>query len=471
MAQIVFPTSSSPGARPQESGGRLVNCFAEPLSKTAPSDRVIRRVPGLAPWGTTVRTGFRGATEINGILYSAWDGHLVKHTAAGGAGTEVGTLNGDLPGFFARNNATTPDQVFVDPDGNIATFTSTGVTNGYPSANLPSASSVTSIDGYLVFGLGDGRAFATGLNTTNVDALSFAKAEARPDGIVRVITFGDLLLFMGNYTTEAWTDVGATPFPFQRSTVITRGLIGPYAVAGFEDQFSQGLFWVAENSCVYRLSGYQPEKISPPDLDRLIEAVEDKRSLRACAYMAGGHPMWELSCPAWTWVFDITTGFWHERARYLGTRSRIDQAFPAFGKWLAGDATGAGAVGKIDIGTRTDFGSPLPMRVESAPVGAFPQRVRVARADFHFAVGTGQAAGLDPIQTDPVVEISWTDDAGVRWSNPLRRSLGRQAEGDNEITVRNTGVASRYGRRWRLDISDPVYVGLMGGTMTADPRG
>src|SRR4051812_20730752 len=35
MTMITLPTTSMPGQRPQESGGRLVNCFAESLGESA----------------------------------------------------------------------------------------------------------------------------------------------------------------------------------------------------------------------------------------------------------------------------------------------------------------------------------------------------------------------------------------------------------------------------------------------------
>jgi hypothetical protein len=38
------------------------------------------------------------------------------------------------------------------------------------------------------------------------------------------------------------------------------------------------------------------------------------------------------------------------------------------------------------------------------------------------------------------------------------------------VTVLNTGVSGPYGRRWRLDISDPVYVGFLGGTQSSEVR-
>ncbi len=35
---------------------------------------------------------------------------------------------------------------------------------------------------------------------------------------------------------------------------------------------------------------------------------------------------------------------------------------------------------------------------------------------FDFAVGVGNAPGQDPIETDPSVEISYSDDGGYTWN-------------------------------------------------------
>ena len=84
--------------------------------------------------------------------------------------------------------------------------------------------------------------------------------------------------------------------------------------------------------------------------------------------------------------------------------------------------------------------------------------------------GVGIATGIDPVHTDPSVEISWSDDGGRTWSNPIIRALGRQAETMTRVTLLNTGVTGVQGRRWRLDVSDPVYVGFLGGTQSTEVR-
>lgn len=467
---IPFPVQTSPGAKSQEGGGRIINGYVEELGDQAPNKTVIRRGPGLLNFGTSARTGYRGSILVNGLVYAAFDSKLEKWGSAGGASVNVGNLNGTRRGFFAANNNTTPDKVFVDPDGNIATFTPSAVTNSWPDADLPAVNSVDFLDGYLVFTTGDGRAFATDLNSTSVNALSFGKAEAKPDGLVRVVSWGGRLLFFGNQSTEVWTDAGTTPFPFARSTVIARGLAGPYCVSGYEDGFSRGPIFVGDDSCVYKLDGYTPTKVSTPDIDRLIEAVSDKTTLEATCYISGGHAFFELSCPAWTWVLDISTSQWAEANSYLANRSRRAGAINAFSKWLTGD-TLTGNLQQITSTANDEVGSPLRLRIESGPVMDFPGGSVVGRADFYFTTGVGIATGHDPDQTNPDVEISWSDDGGLTWSNPILRKLGRQSEPKQLISlVSCTGRTSWQGRRWRLDVSSGVYASFMFATQSDDPR-
>jgi hypothetical protein len=91
------------------------------------------------------------------------------------------------------------------------------------------------------------------------------------------------------------------------------GAIG--AIAGFETGFSE-LLWVAQDYGVYWLSpgSLQPIKVSPSDLDRLIEAqVKAGNLLEAGCYSIGGKKFWHLSSPAWSWEFNLSTKKWTER--------------------------------------------------------------------------------------------------------------------------------------------------------------
>ena len=60
MVAIVFPTSSSPGLRPQESAGRLINAFVEKTESGAPGTTLWRRSAGLIYGGSSSTLHTRG---------------------------------------------------------------------------------------------------------------------------------------------------------------------------------------------------------------------------------------------------------------------------------------------------------------------------------------------------------------------------------------------------------------------------
>src|SRR5690606_27187527 len=115
----------------------------------------------------------------------------------------------------------------------------------------------------------------------------------------RPVPWGDQLLLCKSSSIEVWSGgtVNDTGFPYNRVTVIQRGVIGAAAIAGHEDGFGAALIFVGDDCAVHALAGgYEPVRISPPALERLIEAVEDKSTLEASVYIADGHPRWVLSC-------------------------------------------------------------------------------------------------------------------------------------------------------------------------------
>lgn len=468
---IPFPLSSAPGEYPGEGAGRLINCCAEPLGPTATSTAAWKRVPGLTAFATAAgQVGCRGFLEVNGIVFAVIGTKLVYVDSAG-AVTVVADVAGTLKVFMARNNKRpTPDKVMVTENGAFI-FTDVAVTV-YPDADLPQPCGVCMQDGYFVFPIADGRVFASDLNATSVNALSFVTAESKPDGLVRIVPFDNQLLFFGPYSTEFWVDTAnpAPAFPYSKSTAKSRGLASATAIAGYEDGAGgTALLWVADHNRVVKLSGTEAVDVSPPDLDRRIEAITDKTTLEACIYVAGGVPRWALSSPLWTWECNLNTMRWNERESFGLTRWTATQSVYAFGKWLVGD-TRSGNIYVADTAARKEGANPLRYRLESGEVNNFPNRMRVARADFDFATGVGNAAGTGPEQTDPVLEVAYSDDGGSTWSLPQQQPLGEQGQFKTRLTFTRQGQSGPRGRRWRLDVSDPVYVGLVKGAQSASLR-
>jgi hypothetical protein len=470
MTAIPLPLSTFPGSTPSEGAGRLINVFAEALGENARARAVYHRVPGLKSWGTSDEATFRGALVVAGTVYAAFDGTVVSFSSSGGAASTVDALDGTDKVFWLKNNKRPTADILIVCSAGVFTL-SGGAIADLNDTDLPAINAGLFLDGYFFLTSADGRCYASGLNATTFGANDFITTEAKSDALYRPVGWNGNLLLCGSGSIEVWDgdNPNDTGFPFNRVAVIQRGIANAHAIAGFEDGFGKMLGFVGDDNAVHRLVGYTPEKISPPDLDRLIEAVSDKTTLEAGVYIVGGHPKWVLSCADWTWEFDVNTESWNERVSYNETRWRGTQPFYASGKWLAGD-TESGNVNEVSASTHTEMGEPLIAEVWSAPIHKFPQRMRVPRVDFDFSTGIGVETGLDPNETDPVVEISYSDDGGNTFSNPRIRKRGRQGRFLERITCFLQGMTGAQGRIYKIRMSDPRPFGLMAGDMSAEVK-
>ncbi|WCA57773.1 hypothetical protein G6M16_008715 [Agrobacterium tumefaciens] len=472
MADIVFPTSTAPGARPGEGSGRLINCYAEALDNGARKQFVRRRSPGLKRVATAEVLSCRGMHFHNGNLYVAFAERLVRvnYDGTNYVVTDLGALPGEQRVTFARNNKAPIPDILVTTEDDTFVVNPSGAPTSLGEGALPQALSVDFLDGYFIWGIRDGRFFVSAINGTTVNALDFGKAESHPGGIYRAVCFGELLYLCGPSSIEVWQNAGnATGSPFSRSSVINRGVAGTYAIAGNEYGFP-ALIFVGDDNAVYRLDGgYQINRISTPDLDRLIEKVADKSLIDVTVGITEGHYWATVAGPTFSWTYEVGTGFWHERVSYLNERWRGVCSTQAFGKWVIGDRT-TGDVWFLDANTAREGEDQLVMSAISLPAIGFPNRVAIPRADFDVIVGQGLVTGDEPIETDPICKVSWSDDGGNSFGIPLHRQLGRQAEHNTVVSVNRTGMATRYGRVWKFEVSDPVYVGLLGGSMDGEAR-
>ena len=556
---VPWPTSSFPGGSAQESAGRLINVTAEPLGDSSADKVAWHRQPGLSVFAGSINSGYRGGMLVGGTSYDVWAGEAATVGAGGGVVTNIGALAGTKKISIAHNQLQpTPNVVVVDPDNGAFDLTS-GVPVPYNAAGiLPQPNSVTFQDSYLFFSIADGRIFATDNNSLNINALSFTTCQAKSDVVLlRVIAYAGQLLAFTTASCEVYQDTAnpAPGFPYSRLVVLEYGLIQSAAIAGFETGFSD-LCWVAHDFGVYHMppSSLQPVKISPPDLDRLIEVqVRAGNLLDAHCYVFGGKKFWAINSPNWSWEINLNTSKWNERmslgADGIQHRWRATSSHLAFGKWLVGDVS-TGALLVVDDQNVTEIGAPMLCRIESGPVNNFPIRQRVPRADFDFVTGVGQAQRAittavtgtqaaangevilfvmdasqyntnDYVQVanvggtteangvwlttvindleiqlqgsrfanawtsggtatditapnnmmNPTVAISWSDDDGQTWKNPILRALGQQGRSLRmRISVKNTGITGPRSRRWRVDVTDPVYFAFFGSIQQTDSR-
>lgn len=465
LVDVPWPASNAPGFAPGEGAGRLINCFTY---KEGQGQRW-RALPGtrkIAITGTLPAGELRGAVVVGSQLYLIIGIRAVQIGADLTVTLLDGTVLGTGPVTMQRNNNVVPDIAIVTSrESYIIASPVAGAqqsVTAYPDGNVPFSNSIAFLDGYFLFTTRDGFIYASNLNTTASNPLSFAKAEARPDGLLRGIVYGLSFLAFGDSTIEVWQDAGTLPFPLARQSVIACGLKAPWAVAGAQDGWTEDLIFVAADNSVRRLVGYDPQRISPVELDRLIEQVADPNTLIASVYTFGSNAIWSLSSPTWTWEYNVTTGAWHERESaslsFARWRATLSVKHPV--GWIFGDLSSASLLTLDDIGLM-DAGDPMTWGMDSGPVKQFPARIQVPDVTYDFVLGQA------PQGVDPGVLLSWSHDGGARWSNPLRRSLGRQGIGVAPIRLHRLGLSSHHGVRHRFRISDPVYTSFGGARMTA----
>jgi len=466
---IVFPPSSAPGTRPQESGGRLINAFAEKTQVGAPSQIIIRRSPGLALLATAPnsRIHTRGFLDIGTEALWILNERVVKFNSTFIV-TDVGALSGTDPVTVARNNAVTPDNVVVTSTGAFNLFSGSAPT-AFADPDLPaSPTSVCDFNGYLVFSYGDGRIFASDLNSVAVSALSFNTEQGL--FIRRVVRYAGRLYAFGDKWTGVYRDAGTSPFPFAREVTIPRGIVGTHAIAGWESGWANELLWVGDDFVVYKLNGYTPVPISTDDVSRDVQdavLAGDRSLIEAFVYMFGKSAFFVLTChERWTWEYNLSTSEWNERESYNRDNWKGMRSLRMFDRWLIGDEY-SGELYEVSGSYFLEGIDPLIWQVESGVLVNFPRGMVVPRASFHCTSGVGSFPGVE----DPKIEISWSLDGGHSYGDPVIRRLGGPGETKSHPYVLSCGLSKGQGLRYRLRVSDPVHVGLSGGVVEVEPRG
>lgn len=467
MVAIQLPLISAPGRDTQTSGGRVVNAYMEKLSSTAGQKYAYWRAPGLKLFKQITGTNFRGALLVGSLLYVVVDNKAYSVASDGTVAQMTGTVSGTVGVFMARNNAATPDIVLVSP-GDGGFVISAGAVSSYPDADVGQPNSVVFHKGFFVFTYGDGKTRTSGVNSTDINTNDVATAESKPDSLLRAIPLGNgQILLCGDASIEAWGGENDTAYPWSYIATIPRGIIGAYAIAGHEDGFGKGIFFVGDDFGVHTLNGYQIVKISPPDLDRVIFEESDKSLIRVSVFIAAGRSFVVVQGGNWCWVYDVGEQTWHERESYLVKYWRACFPVKAFDKWLCGDLK-TGDLLEISMDEQTEVGDPLRMRIQTGPMGAFPKAARINGIELYLTKGVGSAEGFDPVETDPDIEISISKDGGNTWSNPRVIKIGRQAITSGRVRSSIWGTADVQGVQWRFDMSSSVPFALMGADMQVD---
>jgi hypothetical protein len=364
--------------------------------------------------------------------------------------------------------------IIVDGVHGYIVSLSTGTLTQITSASFPGADTVTFQDGYFICNNpGTGQFFWSNLyDGLTYDALNFITAEGSPDATVAVLSNARQLWVFGAKTIEVfWNSGSDSTFSRIDGAYIEYGCSAPSTAL----RFSNTIMWVGGGpngaGIVWQAQGYQPKRVSNHGVELAIQGYGDLSSATAWAYQKDGHAFYVLNFPNanTSWVYDISTGQWHERA-YLGSdgnfqRHRAECYAFGFNEHCVGDYQN-GNIYALDSNTFTDNGNPL-VRLRRAPhLSADGRRIFFSKFQLMSQVGVG-LDGSPAVGIDPQVELRYSDDFGNTWSTPQARSLGKIGEYAKRVIWRRLGQSRT--RVFEVRVSDPVDVTILGAELDATP--
>lgn len=429
------------------SAQRSVNLYLLALETPSKAQFILESVPGLTLF-CAMGAEIRGALRVGSRCFVV-AGSTLYEVSSAGVKTARGTLLTSTGAVGLSYGLT--QLVIVDGENGYTLTLGSNVFAQITSDAFYGSETVTYLDGFFAFVRPDTQQFyVTAIDdASTLDALDFASAEGTPDNLVACIADHRELWLLGETTTEVWYNSGGS-FPFARNNgaSIEVGCMAPHSLR----QFDNGLIWLGRDKngdgMVYRaMSVQQASRVSNIGVEEALRQSTDLSAAVAWVYQENGQTFYCLNAPGLssTWCYEVSTGTWHERADIDGDGQfeafRVSHHVFAHGKHLVG-----GADGNLYYLDRTanTFNGDARVCERISPHTATPTLERVSFAQFTLDATTGEA----PQGQSPIVELSWSNDGGATYGNPVQRSLGDVGERFSRIVWRRLGTARN--RVWKL---------------------
>lgn len=330
-------------------------------------------------------------------------------------------------------------------------------------------SHVLLIDGFYIFNdSSTSKFFVSEWNSPAFNPLDFASSEGSQDNLIAMIDRQREMWLIGEKSIEVWMNTGNASFPFERiqGGYIEMGCAAPYSVAKSDGT----ILWLGRDESgqgtVYAAKGLNPQRISTHAVEQAISSYADISKATAFTYQKNGHSFYQLNFAEGSWVYDVSTGLWHERA-YTNAgileRDRADQLefFMDLGIHMVGDYA-TGEVYKLDEKVYTDDGDAITRMRISPHISAEMKRVFYSRMQLDMETGVGLDGNVQG--SDPQVMLQFSNDGGHTWSSEAWVSAGKKIGGIGDFKKRViwNRLGSAYDRVFKVVITDPVPVTIIG---------
>jgi hypothetical protein len=337
------------------------------------------------------------------------------------------------------------------------------VTDAYTGVNFPGANTIAFIDSYFVINVPDTKQFwlSAPYDAFSWDPLQFASKEAYTDTLQAVTVDNGNIMLLGAISQEYWQDDGGFPFPFSRiaGSPTDTGVIARWSIARCEGS----VFYLGRarrgGISVIRIQNYQPQVVSPPDLDFLIAQYANPQDAVAFSYRLNGHDFYQISFQeeAVSWLYDATTNAWSVMTSGTDSRHYGNLAAQYNNNIIVSDYRN-GNLYTLDAETYTDNGDVI-MRELITPHFFAPtsfNKYHVYRLRLDMQQGTGLPTGQGQ---QPQIMLQVSRDGGFNYGNEMWTTFGAQGDYLRRAEWRRLGVSRSYVFKFR--ITDPVKVIIM----------
>lgn len=417
----------------------------------------LKQIPGLRLLGN-LGGAIRGLAVARDVLYAV-AGSTLYQVSSAWAGTSKGSVSaGSYPVGLAVNNT----QIAIACGALGYAYDLDAGKLGSISTNWRGSNLVDVVDGFGIFVEPDSSQFylSAAQNFKTLDALDFATAEGSTGNIVSWLVKHRELLLLKQNTGEVWYDAGGADFPLSRNDGANIE-VGCAAVHSLKKTGGVA-FWLGRDeqgsAAVFSMQAYQPQRISTHALEEQLERLTDLSGATAFTYHQDGLTFYVLNVPGLdtTWVYEVTSGLWHERAElvygdYQPWRATC-HAF-VYGRHVVGGADGN--LYELDVTKNTNNGGTLVRdRILRQPGPPSLQRVRYGSLQVDCAIGQGIALGAEAR-----LMLRYSNDGGQTWGNWRLLTLGRI--GEYKARARATMLGSARDRVWHIRASDDVSCDLL----------
>ena len=487
MARFGFIGGSYQSSSPSVDAERCINLLVENVESDGKSAQALYRTPGTRVFtdlgGTSVPEGFY---EPSSGRCFAVSGTTFFEVFANGASKALGTVVNDFTKpYICGSNL----QLLIVSGG--AAYSFTLATSKFAPITIDSNSS-TAIqgpvsqcdyaDGYFVVLLRNSSKFqiSTLLDDTQWSGLDVAQISLFPENIVGFKINLRSLWFWGPKRSQVYYNSGNLNFPFQPipGGFIENGLLAPDSPVRMDNT----VFWLGADErgsgMAWRGNGYTGQRISTHATETIWQSYPRMDDCRTYSYQENGHTFAVFYFPSAkngvgaTWVYDASSGLWHERMFYDGSAHRSMCHAYAFGKHLVGDRS-SGKIYEMSSQFLDDSGDFI-IRNRTAPYIADEDRW-LSFNKIQFEVNTGNGP-MPPLKDgrgnprDPQIILDWSDDGARTWSQPRILSVGEAGHYQKRVIARRLGRCwGTRGRVFRVQCSDPVDWAFVDAYVNAPP--